>query len=169
MTVVEDAKLAPDQHTDEARVPTGRLTAHDERTGLDQLHQAFLVLRSQLGGAATTVPVDHAGHTAQQQGLLPGIETRRAEAPALAQHRHRHLMYQQLKQHGEAPYQAHIIALIGVLKTTVEVFDSRTPELYPDAHGCILLVGCLASVLGEIHPCAHGSQPGISNSFSEDL
>jgi hypothetical protein len=30
-------------------------------------------------------------------------------------------------------------------------------------------VGCLACVLGEIHPCAHESQPGISNSFSEDL
>jgi hypothetical protein len=30
-------------------------------------------------------------------------------------------------------------------------------------------VGCLACVLGEIHPCAHGSQPGISNAFSEDL
>jgi len=56
-----------------------------------------------------------------------------------------------------------------VLQTTVEVFDSRTTELYPDAHGCILLVGCWVCVLGEIHPCAHGSQPGISNSFSEDL
>src|SRR5215470_2392749 len=169
MTVIEDAKLAPDQHADEDRVPTGRLTAHDERTGLDQLHQAFLLSRSQLWGAATTVTVDQAVQATQQKGLLPGIETRRAEAPALAQHRHRHLVYQQIEQYGEAPYQPYIIALIGVLETTVKVFDSRTTELYPEAHGCLLLVGCLARVLGEIHPCAHGSQPGISNSFSEDL
>src|SRR5215831_14173662 len=75
----------------------------------------------------------------------------------------------QVEQHGDAPYQAHVIALIGMLQTTVEVFDSRTTELYPEAHGCLLLVGCLVSVLREIHPCAHESQPGISNSFSEDL
>src|SRR5215813_9576213 len=80
MTVVEDAKLAPDQHADEDGVPTGRLKANDERTGLDQLHQAFLVPRSQLWGAATTVTVDQAVHAAQQKGLLPGIETRRAES-----------------------------------------------------------------------------------------
>ena len=102
---------------------------------------------------------DQAVHTAQQQGLLPVIETRQAEAPALAQYRHRHLLHQQIEQHGEAPHQAHIIALIGVLKTLVEVVDGRTTELYSDAHGCILLLGSLVSVLGEIYPCAHGSQP----------
>ena len=93
MTVVEDANLAPAQHADEDRVPTGRLPAHDERTGLEQLHQAFLLLRRQLRGRPLTVPVDQAGQAVQQKGLLPGIETRRAEAPALAQHRHRHLLY----------------------------------------------------------------------------
>src|SRR5204863_2079844 len=51
----------------------------------------------------------------------------------------------------------------------VQLFDSRTTELYPEAHGCLLLVGCLACVIGEIHPCAHESQLRISNSFSEDL
>src|SRR5215467_3695280 len=56
-----------------------------------------------------------------------------------------------------------------MMQTAVQLFDSRTTELYPEAHGCILLVGCLAYVLGEIHPCAHESQPGISNSFPEDL
>jgi hypothetical protein len=64
---------------------------------------------------------------------------------------------------------AHRIALIGVRQTAVQILDSRTTALYPDAHGCLLLVGCLACVLGEIYPYAHDSQPGISNSFSEDL
>src|SRR5262249_53753691 len=86
--------------------------------------------------------------TARGGGLPVGvIETRRAEAPALAHHRHGHMAHKQIKQHGDAPYQSHIIALVGVLKTTVEVFDSGTTELYPEAHGCILLVGCLARVL----------------------
>jgi len=56
-------------------------------------------------------------------------------------------MHQQIKQHGDASYQADIIALIGVLKTLVEVFDSRTTALYPDAHGCILLGSCLAWII----------------------
>jgi hypothetical protein len=34
-----------------------------------------------------------------------------------------------------------------VLKTAVEVFDGGGTELYPNAHGCILLLGCLARVL----------------------
>ena len=41
----------------------------------------------------------------------------------------------------------------------VEVFDGGAAELYPDAHGCILLLGGLASVLYAIHPWAPGSQP----------
>src|SRR6266581_3886556 len=159
MTIVQHAKLAPDQHPDEDRVPTGGLKTHHEWPGLEQLDQAFLLPRSQLRSAATTMTIDQAVHTAQQQGLLPVIETRQAEAPALAQYRHRHLLHKQIEQDSDAPHQAHIIALIGVLKTLVEVVDGRTTELYSDAHGCILLWGGLASVLGEIYPCAHGSQP----------
>src|SRR5712692_1061597 len=146
LPIVEHAKLAPDQHPDEDRVPTGRLKTHHEWPGLDQFDQACLLSRSQLRSAATPVTIDQAVHAAQQKGLLPVIETSQAEAPALAQHRHGHMVHKQIEQHGDAPYQSHIIALIGVLKTTVEVFDSRATELYPDAHGCILLVGCLASV-----------------------
>ena len=91
--------------------------------------------------------VDQAVKTPQQKGLLPAIDAGWAEAPALTQHRHGHVVHQQIKQHGDASYQAHIIALIGVLKSTVEVFDSRTAELYPEAHGCILLGRCLACVI----------------------
>src|SRR5262249_49315690 len=142
MPIIEDAKLAPDQHSDEDRVPTGRLKPHHEWPGLDQFDQALLLPRRPLRPAATPVTIDQAVHAAQKKGLLPVIETRRAEAPALAHHRHGHMAHKQIKQHGAAPYQSHIIALVGVLKTTVEVFDSGTTELYPEAHGCILLVGC---------------------------
>jgi putative ABC transport system substrate-binding protein len=55
------------------------------------------------------------------------------------------------------------------LKTALETFDGGVTELYPKAHGCILLLSCWVRVLGEIHPWAHGSQPQISNFFSEDL
>src|SRR5262249_10630174 len=89
--------------------------------------------------------------------------------PSFTEHLHGHLVHQQVEQHRDAPYQAHIITLIGMLQMVVQLFDSRTTALYPEAHGCLLLVGCLAYVLGEIHPCAHESQPGISNSFPEDL
>ena len=89
--------------------------------------------------ATTTVTVDQAVHTTQQKGLLPGIETRWAEAPALAQHRNGHVVYQQVDQYGGAPHQPHIIAPIGVLKTAMQLFDGGATELYPDAYGCILL------------------------------
>ena len=48
---------------------------------------------------------------------------------------------QQIDQHGGAPYQPHIIAWISVLQTAVQIFDGGATELYPDAHGCILLGG----------------------------
>src|SRR5262245_16031749 len=48
MPVVEYAELAPNQYAEEDRVPTGRLKTHDERTGLNQLDQAFLLFRRQL-------------------------------------------------------------------------------------------------------------------------
>src|SRR5262245_20466314 len=85
MAIVEDAKLAPDQHADYDRVPTGRLTAHHEWTGLDQLHQAFFLPGRQLLWATTAVPVDQAVQAAQQKSFLPVIETRRAEAPPCTQ------------------------------------------------------------------------------------
>src|SRR5438309_11766514 len=76
LAVVEHAELTPAQHPEEDRVPTGCLKTHHEWPGLDQLDQAFLLPRSQLRSAATTMTRDQAVHTAQQQGLLPGIETR---------------------------------------------------------------------------------------------
>src|SRR5262245_34110488 len=113
--------------------------------------------------------IAQAVHALQQNDLTPVVETGGAEAPSYTDHLDGHLVHQQVEQHRDAPYQAHIITLIGMLQMVVQLFDSRTTELYPEAHGCLLLVGCLACVLGEIHPCAHESQPGISNSFSEDL
>jgi hypothetical protein len=91
--------------------------------------------------------IDQAVNAPQQKGLLPGIETGGAEAPALTQDRHGHLVHKEVDEDSDPPYQPHIIALIGVLQTAVEVFDGGTTELYPDAHGCILLLGGLASVL----------------------
>jgi hypothetical protein len=34
-----------------------------------------------------------------------------------------------------------------MLQMAVEVFDGGAAELYPDAHGCLLLLGGLARVL----------------------
>src|SRR5262249_41827693 len=70
-----------------------------------------------------------------------------AEAPALTQHRHGHVVHQEIDQDRGPPHQTHIIALIGMLQTAGEVFDGGATALYPDAHGYILLLGCLASVL----------------------
>ena len=71
--------------------------------------------------------------TQHQTRHQPVIEAGRAEAPAFAQHRKRHVVYQQVDQHGGAPHQPHIIAFIGVLKTAVERFDGGGAELYPDS------------------------------------
>jgi hypothetical protein len=135
--IVEHAKLTPDQHAEEHRIPTGRLKAYDQWTGLNELHQAFFLPGGQLGWTTAALVGNSAVHTAQDKGLLPVIEARRAEAPALTQHRHGHVMHQQVDQHGGTPYQPHIIALIGVLKTAVERFDGGVAELYPDTPGCI--------------------------------
>src|SRR5262249_1441754 len=88
LPIVEHPKLAPDEHPNEARFPTGRSTPPHKGPGLDQFDQTFLLSRSQLRSAATPVTIDQAVHTTQQKGLLPVIETSQAEAPALTQRRH---------------------------------------------------------------------------------
>ena len=123
MAIVEDAKLTPDQDPDEDGVPTGRFKAHDLRTGLKEIDQPFPLPWGQLRAAATTMVVDEAVHPVQYEVLAPCIEARRAEPPALAQHFHRHVVHEQVEQHGGPPYQTHIIFLIGLLKTALEVFD----------------------------------------------
>jgi hypothetical protein len=67
-------------------------------------------------------------------------------------------MHEQVDHHGGPPYQPDIIALIGVLKTAVEVFDGGMTELYPDTHGCILQSRGSRLVFFEIHPFPHGNQ-----------
>ena len=83
--------------------------------------------------------VDQAIETPQQKGLLPAIEAGGAEVPALTQHRHGHVVHKEVDQNRGPPHQTHIIAPIGMLQTAVEVFDSGATELYPDAHGGMLL------------------------------
>src|SRR5262245_4271943 len=155
LTGVKHAKLPPDEHPDEDGGLTGSLTTHDKWPCLDHLDQAFLLRRCQLRAATTTVAVGQAVHAAQQEGLTPPLDTGRTQAPWFAEHLHGSVGDQQGEQHRGAPYQPQSIALIGVLQTALQLFDSRTTELYSDAHGCLLLVSCLAWVLGELLPCAH--------------
>src|SRR6516165_600374 len=169
MSVVEHAELTPDQHPQEDGGPTGGLTAHHEWPRLDQRHQAFLLLRRQLRAAPTAMAVNQAVHAAQQEGLTPPREASRAERPLGAEYLHGHMVHQQVEQDRGPSHQTHIIALIGMLQTALESFDGGVTELYPNAHGCILLWSGWVRVLGEIHPCAHGSQPQMSNFFSKDL
>jgi hypothetical protein len=147
LAVGDHTELTPDQYPDEYGGPTGRLAAHDAWTCLDQLHQALLLPGGELRSATATRPRDPAVDAAQQKGFLPVIETGGAEAPALTQYRHGHLRHKEIDEDCGPPYHPHIIVLIGVLQTAVEVFDGSGTELYPDAHGCILLWGGLASVL----------------------
>jgi hypothetical protein len=133
MAIGEHAKLTPAQHADEHRIPTGRLTAYHQWPGLNELHQAFFLPGCQLCWTTAAMVRDQAAHPVQDKGLLPVIEARWAEAPALTQHRYGYVVHQQVDQHGGAPHQPHIIALIGVLKTAVERFDGGGAELYPDS------------------------------------
>src|SRR5713101_6236816 len=169
LAVVEHTKFAPDQYSDEDRSPTGGLTAHHQWPCLNQLHQALLLLGTQLRSATAAMAIDQAGHPIQQKCLLPVVDTGSTESPALAQHRHGPVMHKQVEQHGGPSHQTDIIAPIGVLQTAVEVFDGCATELYPDAHGCLLLSRYVAIVLGEIHPFAHGGQSEISAPFKFQL
>src|SRR5712664_3752466 len=85
MTMGAPTKLAPDQHADADGVPPGRCTTHHQGTSLAQRHQAFFLPGRPRLWATTAVLGDQAVQAAQEQGLLPVRETRRAEAPALAQ------------------------------------------------------------------------------------
>src|SRR5438132_7911977 len=67
LAVVEDTKLTPDQHPEEDGVPTGRLTAYDEGTGVNQLHQALLLPGGQLRSATAAMAVDQAGEARQDK------------------------------------------------------------------------------------------------------
>jgi hypothetical protein len=64
VAVVEHAKLPPDQHADEDRIPTGGLEADHQWPGIEQLDQAFFLRRGQLLGSTAAVVVDQAVETA---------------------------------------------------------------------------------------------------------
>src|SRR5439155_9754908 len=145
MTIVEHPELAPDQHPDEDGVPAGRLTAYHEWSSLNQLDQSFPLLGGQLGLTAPAMVVDQALDPVQQEVLAPPINARGTQAPSCTEHLDRHVVHKQVEQHGGPPDQPHIIALIGVLQTAVEVFDGCATQLYPDRHGCILLSCCSQS------------------------
>jgi hypothetical protein len=147
MAVGEHAARAPAQDPEEDRVPTGRLTTDHRRAGCNTLGQSFPVLGGQCGRPSTAMAIDHAVRPMQQEVLAPPRDARRAEPPARTQDLQRHGVDEQVEPHGGPPHQPHIIALLGVLQTTVQIFDGGATALYPDAHGCILLSGCLASVL----------------------
>jgi hypothetical protein len=95
---------------------TGCLTAYDEWTGVNQLHQALLLSGGPLRSATAALAVDPAVDTTQQKGFWPGIETSRTEAPALTQHRHGHMVYQEVDQDSGPPHYTHIIVPIGMLR-----------------------------------------------------
>src|SRR5512145_2000918 len=147
MAVVEHAKLTPDHDADQHHVPTGGLKAHYLWSSLAQLHQALFLSRCQRLWTTTTVPRVQAVQAVQQERLLPGIETGRAQPPALAEHRYGGRLGEQSEQHTDTPHQTKIVPSVGVLEPGVQGFDRRITCLYPDAHGCILLLGCLVRVL----------------------
>ena len=90
-------------------MPTGRLKAHHERTGLNELNQAFFLPRRQLCSATTTMVVDQTVHAPQHKGLTPLVDTGGADAPLFTEYLHWHMLHQQGEQHRGTPYQPHII------------------------------------------------------------
>ena len=63
--------------------------------------------------------VAHTLQAVQQEGLLPVIESRNTEAPALARDRHGHVVHQEVDQHRRPPHQPHIIFEIGLVQLGV--------------------------------------------------
>ena len=68
-------------------------------------------------------------------------------------------MHQQVDQHRGPSHQPYIVFELSLLQPGVQSFDSRRTDLYPDAHGCILLDSCNRNIDGEIHLSAHGGHP----------
>src|SRR5262249_365290 len=112
--------------------------------------------RGQLRGTTAVVTLHQAVEAREQKGLVPGIETRRAEAPALTHHRHRHRGHQEVAQHSAPSHQTRSLASIGLLKPAVGAFDGRPTELYIEAHGSILTSGLCGYRFLSDTPCAHG-------------
>ena len=69
------------------------------RSALPSVSSAWGSVRS----APAAMAGDQAVHAMQQQGLLPAIETSWAEAPALTQHRHGHVVHKEVDQHRSPP------------------------------------------------------------------
>src|SRR6266511_2438877 len=88
-------------------------------------------------GPPSTMAVNQAVQAVEEKGPLPVVETGCTEAPALAQHRHGHVVHQQVDQHRRPPHQTHIVFEVGLLQPSVQGFDSRRTDLYSDANGCI--------------------------------
>src|SRR5207244_5912680 len=104
LAIVKHTELTPDQHAEEDRGPTGRLKTHHKRTRLNELNQAFLLPRSQLWSATTTMVIGQTVHSPQHKGLTPLVDTGGAEAPAVTEPLHGYMVHKQVEQHRGAPY-----------------------------------------------------------------
>jgi hypothetical protein len=155
----EHAALAPAQHPDADRVPTGRLTAAAAWPGLSALDAAFVLLGGQLRSAPTARAGAEAIQAVQPQSLWPVVEAGSTAAPTCGQPRDGHVRPQEVEHHREPSHQAYIVFEVSLWQPGVEGFDSRSTALYPEAHGCLLLDSCDRKIDGEIHPFAHGDQP----------
>src|SRR5215813_12130673 len=102
---------------------------------------------------------DEAIQAVQHKSLLPDVEAGSTEAPTCGQHRYGHVMHQEVDQHRDPSHQSYIVFEVSLLQPGVQGFDSRRTDLYPDAHGCILLDSCDRKIDGEIHLFAHGDHP----------
>jgi hypothetical protein len=85
---------------------------------------------------------DPALYPMQQAVVAPPLNAGGTAAPLGTEPLYWHVVHEPVDQHGGAPHPPHIIALIGLLKTAVEVLDGGATQLYPDLPGCILLSSC---------------------------
>jgi len=159
LAVGEHAARTPEQPPAQDGSPPSRLTAHDERPGLQQRNPALLLR----GGALRSTPTAMAGaHTLQavpQQGPVPVREPGDTEAPARAPDRHGHGVPQEVAPHRRPPHQPPIVCERGLWPLGVSRCDRRSTALYSATHGCILLGSGDRNVSCDIHPGAHGRQP----------
>ena len=91
--------------TDEGAMVRQRIEGRAPELALvNQFGQPLPLPWGELGAPSPAMAVDQAVYPMQQEVLAPLIEARRTETPALTQHRHGHVVHQQVDQHRGASH-----------------------------------------------------------------
>src|SRR6185295_2797823 len=133
MHVVAPSKLALNQILDQCSVPAAGVVAGCCWSSIDQLTQALLLSRSQLGWSSRRSAWAQAGPALQHKGMQPVVDRLGADAQPLRDQLDRPVVAEH-QQGANTLNCRSITALKGDAQEMFELLDSRATQMYFSLH-----------------------------------